>query len=128
MSESFDINPLETNLETPTCPTCGEEIKGKWEHDDGGDYFDADDNYDSSTNEHKRCEVDRLVGDLDEGDRKELVDLYKACNVIVNLGENTKRCFRDKFFMSEFAHLDNAATDILDELQAGRDYDPKWAE
>jgi len=128
MSKSFDINPPETNLETPTCPTCGEEIVGKWEHDDGGDYFDADDNYDSYTNEHKRCEVDRLVGKLDASDREDLVAIYKACTIIANITSSASERIVSKLFMLNIQIVALYGSYILDELQAGRDYDPKWAE
>lgn len=128
MSESFDIKPPETNLETPTCPTCGEEVSGRFETDDEGPYWSDGIDYDTLTYEHKRCEVDRLVDELDESDRENLVAIYKACSVLVNLTEKAKSGITDKLFMLGFTRIEFEASCILEELQAGRDYDPKWVE
>jgi len=130
MKDTFDVNPPETNLETPTCLTCGEEVSGHFEIDDEGPYWSDGIDYDKLTYEHKLCEVDRLVGELSESDREDLVAIYKACQAIVNVLDLAKVRISSatNLHMLDLGELEDSATKILDELQAGRDYDPKWAE
>jgi hypothetical protein len=129
MKESFDLNPPdEDNLETPTCPTCGEEINGKWEHDEYGNYFNSNDSYYAGTNEHNHCKVDRLVGEMTEHVQEDMVILYRACTAIVNLSKKSQDAITSKLFMLNLERLESEASDLLDEIQAGCDYDPKWTE